>query len=257
MAENFATRRGDDPYTFGIGDLFSKVMSEGLPANARAYLETAVRHYYNQPRRGRPSREYRLRPKANFGNEFFTEKQLERLREIIENRTSDEIALGSYPPGNLKALYEIYEGPFAETLGIGSLLQKVYNDEPVIWTSLGGINVREDAENYYIYDPFDFTGIQRSLSEAVEYASGYEENFAYELLRSLAPNMSSETFPDNKSRPVFELTIPKEGPIPRGPVPTRESTPSMEESPTTEDMVAVRKKSVGGFIDKPLYERAP
>ena len=245
MADEFETRSDDEPDTgpFGIWDLFSKVVSEGLPANARAYLETAVRHNLDLPN-------------ANFGNEFFTEKQLERLREIIENRTSDEVSWWDYQPGNLKSRYKRYEGPLAETLGIGPLLQEVYNDESVLQTSLGGFQVREGDKNYYIYDPFDFTGVPSSLSEAVEYASDYEENFAYAFLRSLAPNMSSETFPDDKPPPVFQLTIPKEGPIPRRPVPASESIPSMEESPTTEDMVAVRRKSVGGFIDKPLYERA-
>ena len=244
MADEFETRRDDDPDTgtFGIGDLFSKVVSEGLPANARAYLETAVRHNLGLPN-------------ANFGNEFFTEKQLERLREIIKNRTSDEVNWWDYPPGNLEAPYKIYEGPFAETLGIGRLLNRAYNDESVLETSLGGFQVREDDENYYIYDPFDFSGVPKSLLESVEDESG-STNFAYVFLRSLAPNISSETFPDDKPPPVFQLTIPKEGPIPRGPVPTRESIPRMEESPTTEDMVAVRGKSVGGFIDKPLYERA-
>jgi hypothetical protein len=253
MADEFETRRDDDPDTgtFGIGDLFSKVVSEGLPANARAYLETAVRHNLDLPN-------------ANFGNEFFTEKQLERLREIIENRTSDEVNWWAYPPGNLKSRYKRYEGPLAETLGIGSLLQKVYNDEPVLETSLGSFLVVEGAENYYIYDPFDFSGIPRSLSEAVEDASDYEENFAYEFLRSLAPNMSreSETFPDDKPPPVFQLTIPKEGPIPRGPVPTKDydtSNVGMEEGnlvETSELIPELVSKAHGGFIDKPLYSRS-
>jgi hypothetical protein len=244
MADEFETRRGDDADTgsFGIGDLFSKVMSEGLPANVRAYLETAVRHNLDLPN-----------PK--FGNDFFTEKQLERLREIIENRTSDEIAFGDYPPGNLEAPYKTYEGPFAQTLGIGSLLQDIYNDEMVIGTSLGGFQVREDDENYYISDPFDFVGVPMNLLESIEDASG-DRDFAYGVLRGLAVNMSPESYPNVKPPPVFELTIPKEGPIPRGPVPTGGPVPRMEESPTTEDMVAVRKKSAGGFVDKPLYERA-
>ena len=241
MAEKFATPRGDDPYNiyFGIGDLFSKVMSEGLPANVRAYLETAVSHNLDLPN-----------PK--FGNDFFTEKQLELLREIIKDRTSDEIISSDY---YRDSSWKTYRGPFAQTLGIGSLLGNIYNDKAVISTSLGGFQVREDKKNYYISDRFDFVGVPKSLLESIEDASG-DRHFAYGVLRNWATKMSSESYPDDKPPPVFELTIPKEGPIPRGPVPTRESTPSMEESPTTEDMVAVRKKSAGSFIDKPLYERA-
>ena len=248
MAENFATRRGDDPYTFGIGDLFSKVMSKGFPANVRAYLETAVRHNLDLPN-------------ARFGNEVFTEKQLERLREIIKNRTSDLIRWWEYPEtGKHRQAFRTYKGPFDKTLGIGSLLADVFNDEAVLVTSLGGFQVREDDKNYYIFDRFDFTGIPMSLLEAVEDSrSATREGGpqAYEILRSLATNMSYQSSdPDDKPPPVFELTIPKEGPIPRGPVPPRKSISRAEERPPTEDMVAARKKAAGGFVDKPLYKEA-
>ena len=251
MAEKFATPRGDDPdnFYFGIGDLFSKVMSEGLPANVRAYLETAVSHNLDLPN-----------PK--FGNDFFTEKQLELLRDIIKNRTSDEITSSDYYPPHLatgplaqQLLGKIYKGPFAQTLGIGSLLFNIYNDKGVLSTSLGGFQVREDDKNYHISDPFDFVGVPMNLLESIEDASG-STDFAYEFLRNWASKISSESYPDDKPPPVFELTIPKEGPIPRRPVPASKSIPSMEESPPTEARVAVHKKSSGGFIDRPLYNRA-
>ena len=247
MAEKVATRRGDDPYTFGIGDLFSKVAAEGLPANVRALLETAVRHNLDLPN-------------AKFGNEVFTEKQLERLREIIKNRKSDLVNFPYPLYGTDRQVRKAYKGPFDKTLGIGSLLADVFNDEAVLVTSLGGFQVREDDKNYYIFDPFDFTGVPGSLSRVIAGANRMGGSFAYEVLRGLATNISHESSdPDAKPPPVFELTIPKEGPIPRGPPLSREEIlkgTTWEARPSTEDMVAARKKSAGGFIDKPLYEDA-
>ena len=217
-----------DEYSFGIGDLLSKIRSEGLPANARAYLETAASHVSDSPN-----------PK--FGNEYFSEKQLELLRKAVENRTSDSV--NSYEslrdvPG---ATYKLYDGPLAEKLGIGSLLQTIYNDKSVIQTSLGNFLVEEDDKNYYISDPFDFVGSPNTLLESVKQASDETPgHFAYTALRKWASRISPERYsferqPGDKSPPVFELTIPKEGPIPREP----------------------EKRARGGFIDKPLYDRDP
>ena len=222
----------DRSTSFGIGDLLSKIKSEGLPANARAYLETAARHVFDLPN-----------PK--FGNEFFTETQLKLLRKYLKNRESDSIPFYGYGRGaqtDLSQPYRLYDGPLAEKLGIGSLLEKMYNDKEVLQTSLGGFTVREDDKNYYISDPFNFVGVPRSLLESVEDAGDPDSgNFAYKVLRNWAPNMSSESYPDDKPPPVFELTIPKEGPIPRGPVPENEP----------------KKRAHGGFVDKPLYDRDP
>ena len=219
-----------DEYSFGIGDLLSKIRSEGLPANARAYLETVASHVSDSPN-----------PK--FGNEYFSEKQLELLRKAVENRTSDSV--NSYEslmdvPEAIES-WKSYKGPLAKKLGIGSLLETIYNDKSVIQTSLGNFLVKEDDKNYYISDPFDFVGSPNTLLESVKQASDETPSeFAYAALRNWASRISPEKYsferqPGDKPPPVFELTIPKEGPIPREP----------------------EKRARGGFIDKPLYDRDP
>ena len=209
--------------SFGIGDLFSKIKSEGLPANARAYLETAASHVFDLPN-------------PTFGSEFFTEAQLELLREGIRNRTSDEVTSSAFLDPSLKSYdFKSYRGPLAEKLGIGSLLEYIYNDIEVLSTSLGGFTVREDDKNYYISDDFDFVGVPMSVLESVKDASARPSSFAYRVLRNWASKMSSESYPDDKPPPVFKLTIPKEGPISGG----------------------AEKRAHGGFIDKPLYDRNP
>jgi len=229
--------------SFGIGDLLLKIKSEGLPANARAYLETAFSHVFDLPN-----------PK--FGNEFFTETQLELLRKSLKNRKSDSIPYYGYAPRTVDLLeladrdplwkdsdtaYRLYDGPLANKLGIGFLLEKLYNDKEVLRTSLGGFTVQEDDKNYYISDPFDFAGNPMTLLESIKDAVAIREDPAYSTLRNWATTMSSESYPGDKSPPVFELTIPKEGPIPRGPVPGNEP----------------KKRSHGGFVGKPLYDREP
>jgi hypothetical protein len=212
-----------DEYSFGIGDLLSKIRSEGLPANARAYLETVASHVSDSPN-----------PK--FGNEYFSEKQLELLRKAVENRTSDSVNSDESLRDVPGATYKLYKGPLAKKLGIGSLLQTIYNDKSVIETSLGNFLVKEDDKNYYISDPFDFAGRPNTLLESVKQASDETPSeFAYAALRNWASRISPERQPVDKPPPVFELTIPKEGPIPREP----------------------EKRARGGFIDKPLYDRDP
>jgi len=235
----------DRSTTFGIGDLLSKIKSEGLPANARAYLETAFSHAFNLPN-----------PK--FGNEFFTETQLELLRKAIKNRKSNSIPYYGHAPLNLDLLEfadgdplgsdpgtvsQDYDGPLADKLGIGFLLKQIYNDREVLQTSLGGFTVQEDDKNYYISDPFDFSGNPMTLLESIKDADQDPDRhlMMYSALRNWATTMSSEAYPDGTSPPVFELKIPKEGPIPRGPVPENEP----------------EKRAHGGFVDKPLYDRDP
>jgi hypothetical protein len=248
MAEELPTARNkiypdqDDSSTFGIGSLFSKIVSEGFPANVRAYLETTARHVLGLPN-------------ATWGNEVFTENQLELLRERLENRESDQLSLHPrfFPLRSHRSDPDrkSYEGPFARQLR--AVADSMYNDDWVLATSLGGVQVREDDENYYISDAFDFSGKKRGLPEAIQAAthpSEYQQNFAYHLLRYLGPTISQEdSGGEAKSPPMFELTIPKEGKIPRARVP---SPGSIKKGPESIENGMVAR---GSLVDKPLYEK--
>ena len=256
MAEELPTVRNkiypdqDDPSTFGIGDLLSKIASEGLPANVRAYLETAVRHVLDLPN-------------ATWGNEVFTENQLEMLRDAIKNRTSDQLQLTGTP---LDPDWKSYVGPLADVAGIGMLMQEMYNDDWILATSLSGVQIREDDKNFYISDPFDFAGNKRTVTEAIKAADAYGReytggDFLYQILRNLGPTISQED-PEMwlgdpggevKPPPMFELTIPKEGPIPRAMQGVLATDPSPKSIPRDD---IGKTYASGGFVDKPLYESA-
>jgi hypothetical protein len=222
-------------FSFGIGDLLSKVVKEGLPANARALLESAGRRVLGLP-------------PAKWGNEVYSPKQLEHIREIIKRRPPGKnlIEFGSYPDYPGKPSFKTYKGPGAETFGIGNLMQNVYNDDPIVGTSLGGFQVREDDKNYYISDPFDFSGVPE---DAVK--DTLEAETAYEALRSAAllvsPEAGTTSVEDGlyvrkppPSPSVFELTIPKEGPISSG------------REPVVNSAVPPTGMAEGGEVEQPM-----
>lgn len=201
--------------TFGLTDLFERVMDEGVPANARAYLESVYARAAGQE------------PPV-FGADYFTEDQLERVRDIIERREAmgfNFVKGFDYPKDYSGERYKVYEGPGKDVRGLGQLMQRLYNTDGLLQTSLGGFVFHDEGDRWRIEDPFDFTGTQVENVGDVTRVLAPSEGPAsfYSILRDLAPTIISDEDPDEFGSgpdwtPTFSFTIPKEGPVlPEGP----------------------------------------
>jgi hypothetical protein len=193
---------------FGVGDLLKRVREEGLPANARAYIESM-----HAKMKG-------LEPPV-FGADMFTDKQLERIREVIVARKEqgfEDVQNFVYPDTPAMESFRVYDAP--RDGFFWHVLSDLYDPESILATSLGGFQIGEDEDNWLIDDAFDFVGeAKKGVGPILQQAkdSLAEGNTAYGVLRDIAPSLIAKQ-PDwtgeaQPPPPRFTFSIPKEGPV--------------------------------------------
>ena len=203
---------GENKSSFTIGDIISRVREEGLPANARAYL----RSVFERATGGEP---------PVFGADYFTDRQLERIRELAEARQRqgyEDVENFAYPDTPSMESYKYYGGP-SLPYGLDSLLTDIVDPETILKTSLGGFQIYDEGDHWRINDPFDFTGVKVKGLDTVRHHIVESDN-AYSLLRRIAPTLIANEpsryaldKPSDEWTPRFSFTIPKEGPVREGP----------------------------------------
>ena len=196
-----------DDGRFGVGDLWAKIREDGLPANARAYLSSVV----SRATGGEP---------PVFGADYFTDPQLERIREMAAARQEEgftDVKNFEYPDTPSREETKLFRGEAGSPWN--SLMYKLYNSDRILSTSLGGFQIYDEGDRWRIEDPFDFMGTTaKDAEELLDRATDWGgSSGVYSAIRDVAPTViASEKLAGEEPEdwvPRFSFTIPKEGPV--------------------------------------------